>query len=266
MTDPRIERITTLLTRFSEGDLEAIDELVAPRFFTYSPAAGEPSATEVYRGFASQFKAAAPDLRIEIPDLVVGPDDVLSGEAVLSGTWTGTLWNVSPTGERYEFRLPVRVRSIGEGFAFEILMETPQALAIARALGLINPPDEMHLPPPQPVIIPDFLMRVLFTGQAGDKPCAHLADVQVVRTDVATCDDCSPGEIWPAVRMCLTCGHVGCCDTSTNKHAKAHWEATGHPLMRSLRMDEGWIWCYEDNAFFERRTLERLAAERGESV
>jgi uncharacterized UBP type Zn finger protein len=57
--------------------------------------------------------------------------------------------------------------------------------------------------------------------------------------------------------MCLICGHVGCCDTSKNKHAFQHFEKTGHPLMRSIRMDEGWVWCYEDNAFFEKSILAR---------
>ena len=266
MSDPRIDRIAALLARYSDGDPEAIDELVAAEYFSYVPTADEPTATEVHRRFATELKAAAPDLRLEIPDLVEGPDGVLAGTARISGTWTGELWNAPPTGERYEFEVPVRVRSAGTGFAFELGLEPPGALAILRALGIVNPPDEMHLPPPHPVTIPDFLMRILFTRQAGDKACAHLADVMVVTTTATTCDDCEPDEIWPALRLCLMCGHAGCCDTSTHKHAKAHWEASGHPLMRSIRMDEGWIWCYEDNAFFERRTLERLARDLGEAL
>lgn len=266
MSDPRIERIGALLERYSDGDLNAIDELVARDFFVYVPAEDEPTASEVYRRFAVELKLAAPDLRVAIPDLAEGTDGVLAGTATIAGTWTGELWNVPPTGQHYEFEVPVRARSADDGFAFEVGLEPPGALAIVRTLGLVNAPDQMHLPPPHPVVIPEFLMRVIFTGQAGDKPCSHLADVTVVRTDATTCEDCAPDEIWPALRLCLTCGHVGCCDTSTHKHAKAHWEATGHPLMRSIRMDEGWIWCYEDNAFFEKRTLERLAGDLGEVV
>ena len=266
MSEARVARVQALLERFSEGDLEAIDELVAAEYFVYVPAGDEPSATEVHRRFAGELKAAAPDLRVAIPDLEEGPDGMLAGTVRIAGTWTGELWNVPPTGERYEFEVPVRVRAADDGFAFELGLEPPDALAIVRTLGLVNPPDEMHLPPPHPVILPDFLMRIIFTKQAGDKPCPHLADVAVVRTAATTCDECEPDEISPALRLCLTCGHVGCCDTSVHKHAKAHWEATGHPLMRSIRMDEGWIWCYEDNAFFERRTLERLAEGLGETV
>jgi hypothetical protein len=154
----------------------------------------------------------------------------------------------------------VRIRPIEERFAFEAVLDTPGALAILRRLGLVNPPDQMHLPPPHPVVLDDFLLKLLFTGQVADRECAHLADVRVTRTDATVCEECGPDDIWPALRMCLICGHVGCCDTSSAKHAKAHWEATGHPLIRSIRLDEGWIWCYEDNAVFQRRMLDRIAA------
>ena len=266
MSQADIDRVRGLLARYSDGDLTAVDELVAPAFFDYEPAADEPSATEVYRGYAEQLKAAAPDLRVDILDLADDPDGLLQGEAVIGGTWTGGLWGAAPTDQHYEFRMPVRVRPLDGGYAFEVGLETPDVLGILRQLGMVNPPDQMHLPPPQPIVIDDFLIKVLFTGQVADKPCEHLADVRVTRTDEATSDDFTPDEIWPALRLCLTCGHVGCCDTSVNKHAKAHWEETGHPLMRSIRMDEGWVWCYEDNAAFEKRTLERIAASLGRSL
>jgi predicted ester cyclase len=266
MSKQSIDRVRSLLARYSDGDLGAVDELVAIEFFSYAPTDDEPTATEVYRGFAAELKAAAPDLRLDIPDLAVGDGEVLAGEAVVSGTWAGELWGAPPSGETYTFRLPVRVRPVGDRFAFALDLETPGALAILRELGLVNPPDQMHLPPPHPVVLDDFLVKVLFTGQVADKPCAHLADIKVTRTEATTCDDCAPDEIWPALRMCLTCGHVGCCDTSTHKHAKAHWEQTGHPLMRSIRMDEGWAWCYEDNAVFQKRTLEQIAAGLGQGA
>ena len=124
----------------------------------------------------------------------------------------------------------------------------------------------MHLPSPNPVVLDDFLVKLLFTGQVADKACSHLTDIRVVHPDATTCDDCTPDDIWPALRMCLTCGHVGCCDTATHKHAKSHWEETGHPLMRSIRMDEGWAWCYADNAMFQKRTLRGIAAELGQEL
>jgi uncharacterized UBP type Zn finger protein len=53
-------------------------------------------------------------------------------------------------------------------------------------------------------------------------------------------------ERWVHLRMCLACGHVGCCDSSPGKHATRHFETTGHPLMRSIERGESWLWCYAD--------------------
>lgn len=263
MTSTHISRIEDALSRFSGGDLSAVDDLVAAAYVNHQPAEDEPSATEVVRRFAAAWKAAAPDLHAWLETAAQDADGSVDGELVLEGTWTGELWGAPPSGEHYRFGLPLRVQPLGDRYAFEVGLDTPGALAILRELGLVNPPDQMHLPGKVPVEIDDFLLKLLFTGQAADKACTHLADVRVVRTDVDACDDCPPDAIWPALRMCLACGHVGCCDTSVEKHAKAHWESTGHALIRSIRLDEGWIWCYEDNALFEKRVLERVAARLG---
>jgi predicted ester cyclase len=264
MSDARVARVQVLLDRFSEGEIDAVEELVATEFFAHVPAEGEPTATNEFRRYAAELKAAAPDLSVRIPDLSAGSNDLLEGNAVIAGTWQRELWGAPPTGERYEFTVPVRLRPVEDRYAFELGLDAPGALTILRSLGLVNPPDQMHLPPPYPVVLDDLLIKVMFTGQVADKPCPHLADVTVVSTRKTACDSCDADEIWPALRLCLSCGHVGCCDTSVNKHAKAHWESTGHPLMRSIRMDEGWMWCYEDNAAFQKRTLERIAARLGE--
>ena len=61
------------------------------------------------------------------------------------------------------------------------------------------------------------------------------------------CEDCLRiGGEWLHLRLCLTCGHVGCCDESPNRHATAHFGATGHPVMRSFEPDESWLWCFVD--------------------
>lgn len=52
------------------------------------------------------------------------------------------------------------------------------------------------------------------------------------------------GDRWVHLRICLTCGHVGCCDNSRNRHATRHHEATGHPLIGSWELGERWVWCY----------------------
>ena len=62
------------------------------------------------------------------------------------------------------------------------------------------------------------------------------------------CQECAElGESnWAHLRMCLSCGHVGCCDSSFHKHATAHFHKTGHPVMRSAEPGENWRWCYVD--------------------
>ena len=66
--------------------------------------------------------------------------------------------------------------------------------------------------------------------------------------------------------QCLVCGYVGCCDTSKKEHMHQHVQETDHQLIRSIEPGEGWIWCYEDNAVFQKRTLERIAADLGQAV
>jgi len=78
-------------------------------------------------------------------------------------------------------------------------------------------------------------------------PCTHLAQVQEVRPKSQGCAECLKlGDEWVHLRICMTCGHVGCCDSSKNKHATAHFHATGHPIMRSFQPGEDWAWCYVD--------------------
>ncbi|GMA88634.1 hypothetical protein GCM10025868_38840 [Angustibacter aerolatus] len=61
------------------------------------------------------------------------------------------------------------------------------------------------------------------------------------------CEEClRDGDEWVHLRLCLTCGHVGCCDSSQNKHAGKHFHATEHPVMRSFEPHEHWRWCYVD--------------------
>ena len=59
------------------------------------------------------------------------------------------------------------------------------------------------------------------------------------------------GDRWIGLRLCLACGHVGCCDDSPNTHATKHFHATGHPLIRSLEPGDRWGWCYVDKKLFD---------------
>jgi uncharacterized UBP type Zn finger protein len=79
--------------------------------------------------------------------------------------------------------------------------------------------------------------------------CTHLSHVHVTQLPDAVdgCEEClRDGTPWLHLRICLECGHVGCCDDSPNKHATAHAEGTGHPIIRSLEPGETWSWCYPD--------------------
>lgn len=83
--------------------------------------------------------------------------------------------------------------------------------------------------------------------------CSHLDRVELTELppSVAGCDDClRDGGKWLHLRICLTCGHVGCCDDSPARHATAHAHATAHPIIRSLERGEEWCWCYVDEIAF----------------
>ena len=83
--------------------------------------------------------------------------------------------------------------------------------------------------------------------------CSHLSHVKNVapRTQEG-CEEClAKGSDWVHLRLCLTCGHVGCCDDSPNRHATAHFHRTQHPLIRSFEPGEDWGWCYVDRLFLE---------------
>ena len=83
-------------------------------------------------------------------------------------------------------------------------------------------------------------------------PCSHLDQIHDVQPSAAGCEDCLRiGGWWVHLRMCMTCGHVGCCDSSPNRHATAHVGASGHPIVRSLEAGEDWMWCYTDQVVLE---------------
>ena len=83
--------------------------------------------------------------------------------------------------------------------------------------------------------------------------CEHFDQIRPVTPSANGCEDCmKTGDAWIGLRLCLTCGHVGCCDDSNNTHATKHYHATQHPLIRSLEPGEHWGWCYVDRKLFDR--------------
>ncbi|MDZ4798110.1 MAG: UBP-type zinc finger domain-containing protein [Bryobacteraceae bacterium] len=84
------------------------------------------------------------------------------------------------------------------------------------------------------------------------KQCTHLDQIQDVKPSVSGCEDCMKiGARWLHLRLCLTCGHMGCCDSSPNKHATQHFHDTGHPLIASAEPGENWAWCSIDKVYLE---------------
>jgi uncharacterized UBP type Zn finger protein len=83
--------------------------------------------------------------------------------------------------------------------------------------------------------------------------CSHLDEIHLdVAPSGSGCKECLEiGDIWVHLRRCMTCGHVGCCDSSKNKHATKHYRATDHPIIRSFQPGESWFWCYPDQLMFE---------------
>ncbi|MGQ0815601.1 MAG: ubiquitin carboxyl-terminal hydrolase 14 [Gemmatimonadota bacterium] len=86
-----------------------------------------------------------------------------------------------------------------------------------------------------------------------NKQCNHLDQIRAVEPRTPQgCEEC--GKIngrWVHLRLCLSCGQVGCCDNSPGKHATGHFQQTSHPLIRSFEPGEDWGWCYVDNLLIE---------------
>jgi uncharacterized UBP type Zn finger protein len=81
--------------------------------------------------------------------------------------------------------------------------------------------------------------------------CTHLDQIRDVTPAANGCVDClAIGDEWVHLRLCMTCGRVGCCDSSKNKHASAHARQTDHPIVESFEPGEDWFWCYVDEVAF----------------
>ncbi len=83
--------------------------------------------------------------------------------------------------------------------------------------------------------------------------CSHLEKIRSVSARTPDgCEEClRAGSYWVHLRLCLECGHVGCCDQSPGKHATKHFHRTGHPIMRTFEPGEDWGWCYVDKVILD---------------
>ena len=90
--------------------------------------------------------------------------------------------------------------------------------------------------------------------------CMHLDHIRRVTPRIPEgCEEClKMGEVWVHLRLCLECGHVGCCDSSKNKHARKHFHRTDHPIVRSVEPGENWGWCYVDEVELDLRNIRAM--------
>jgi uncharacterized UBP type Zn finger protein len=83
--------------------------------------------------------------------------------------------------------------------------------------------------------------------------CSHTNQIQITALPepIVGCEDCLEiGSTWVHLRMCMTCGKIGCCDSSPNRHARKHAGEDGHPIVRSAEPEEDWSWCFVDEVAF----------------
>ena len=93
----------------------------------------------------------------------------------------------------------------------------------------------------------ETMIRVRYWKPRRGKICSHLTQIREVTPSVEGCEDClAIGDTWLHLRICLICGHVGCCDQSKNRHATNHCHLTAHPIIQSFEPGESWQWCYVD--------------------
>lgn len=123
--------------------------------------------------------------------------------------------------------------------------EEPAEIAMATAVGFRS---AAQATVKNPTI--DVEREYKYQPEVDDSVCGHLDMIRTVYPSAAGCEDCIRlSEEWVHLRMCLVCGHVGCCDTSKNKHATAHFHSTEHPLIMSMEPGENWAWCYSDEEY-----------------
>jgi uncharacterized UBP type Zn finger protein len=82
--------------------------------------------------------------------------------------------------------------------------------------------------------------------------CSHIKSAKDAQAKSKGCEEClKMSDTWVHLRLCLGCGHVGCCDSSKNKHATKHYHSTKHPVIRSFEPGEDWRYCYVDEVMAE---------------
>ncbi len=247
-----------LVAGFNRDDLSAFDELLLSEFFDYRPYPSEPDARATFQEIGRDFRAAFSDLHIEMEALTLDGSS-LRGQMKVTGTHDGSLWGAPPTRNSIDLEMELIARF--EGHRCAVRWENVHLIRTLRELGVIALPENVAKKHDHPVRIPEVVYRLAFNKmRLAEKECAHLDQISITEQTTHVCEQCvATGDEWPALRLCLVCGFVGCCDLSVNKHMLAHYESTGHPIIRSIYEDDAWIWCYEENAILSSRHLQILS-------
>jgi CPA2 family monovalent cation:H+ antiporter-2 len=141
---------------------------------------------------------------------------------------------IAPT-ERLSLGDEVELEGTAEGFA--------EAAPRFAASGMVPPARTDSRQRADWIDLEQPLKLVARNGSA----CGHLAGIREVYPSAAGCEDClRAGDRWVHLRGCMFCGHIGCCDSSPNRHARKHFEASSHAIMRSMERGENWGWCFVD--------------------
>jgi uncharacterized UBP type Zn finger protein len=97
------------------------------------------------------------------------------------------------------------------------------------------------------VRVADKIKGLHAEGKIDFQGCAHFSEIKDFVPSSVGCEKCVQlGDTWVNLRLCLTCGHVGCCDNSKNTHATKHYHETLHAVIVSFEQGEEWLWCYAD--------------------
>jgi EmrB/QacA subfamily drug resistance transporter len=173
------------------------------------------------RAFAPQL--AALDLPADVRSAIAAQDWGLGGVAVPAGTTPGARAGVEQA---------VNVALVA---AFRWVALLSMLFAVAGALAAA-------------LSISDAPVHETDAPGKSETACGHLAAITAVEPRSAGCEECLRlGERWVHLRMCLSCGYVGCCDASRRRHATGHFFQTSHPIVRSMEPGEDWKWCYVDD-------------------
>src|SRR5438876_470844 len=127
------------------------------------------------------------------------------------------------------------------------------ALAARSCTSAAPPSADISTPCRNPRLRSDTPPAEAQTQRVAPQLCSHLRKARDHRPNTPNgCEEClASGDSWVHLRLCLECGHVGCCDDSPNKHATKHYRATSHPVIRSFEPGERWRYCYPDDLFVE---------------